>query len=441
MVTLPPFGRSSTLSDRSSRSALSQGAGPDIAFHEEERVRIPRTVLGASWAAIQPATLVALLASALAFLPAPAAETTHKALQSLRIEPGETRSGDQYAFSERSIVIEGTLDGDLVGLSNSIRIGGSVNGDVIAGARSLIIDGTVGDSIRVCANDLVIDGTIDGDVLAIAQSITIGPKASIRGDLLAVAQSVALGGSVARDVSVVGGQFDLTGSVGGNLRVKGEEVSIGDAARVAGDFVYKAREAIEVPTGTVAGQVQFEPKRADEDEDEGSIGGMIVGYVFWCGAALVVGVLLLAAFRNPGARIADMVGQDVWGSLGVGFVAAVVVPVAAALACILIVTIPLVVLVFFLYFPVLYVAKLPVAVFLGRRLLRLLGSAHPSAGKALLTGVPVLYLIFLIPYLGTLAWWVSLYVGLGAIILGTRAFLRDRSARAPEAPGTLAAPG
>ena len=92
---------------------------------------------------------------------------------------------------------------------------------------------------------------------------------------------------------------------------------------------------------------------------------------------------------------------DALGSLGVGFITVIVVPMATVLVCVLIVTIPFAALALFLYVVALYVAKLPVAIWLGQRILRWGGRPPPSPFWGLLLGAPILYLVFETPYLGT----------------------------------------
>lgn len=365
----------------------------------------------------------------LAALPAFGAAFEHRSGQAYRVPAGETVTGDRYVLSARTIAIEGVVDGDLVAWSRAIDVPGTVTGDSILAGESILIDGTAGDSLRVAANTLTINGTVDGDLLAFAASIVVGPNGRIKGDLIAFAQNVAVLGTVDGSIRLTGGEFNLTGSVAGSVHVTGEEVTLGSGARIGGDFSYEAREAIDVPAGAVGGHVTYEPARDEEEEEKSSSPVKSVLWWIWrTGSALVVGFLLLTIFRRSGPRVAAAVGRDTLGSLGIGFVTAVVVPVASILICLFIFTIPLAVLAFLIYAVLLYVAKLPVAVWLGQRLLRLTGAKAPGAGVGLLLGTPILYLLFEVPYLGTLLWFLALFVGLGAILVGARAPSGERPA-------------
>jgi hypothetical protein len=122
---------------------------------------------------------------------------------------------------------------------------------------------------------------------------------------------------------------------------------------------------------------------------------------------------------------------DALRSAGIGFIAVIVVPVAAAISCILIITIPLAVLVLLLYLVTLYIAKVPVGLWIGRKIYGLFGQPDPSPYASLTAGLLALYLVFPIPFIGKLAWFACLFLGLGAMILGVRGYLQARRAPAP----------
>ncbi len=111
------------------------------------------------------------------------------------------------------------------------------------------------------------------------------------------------------------------------------------------------------------------------------------------------------------------------------------------ISCILIITIPLAFLVILIWLIALYVAKLPVALWLGRWALRAISSGFESRVAALVVGLLILYVLFAIPVLGWFVWFACLFVGLGAIILGIRDMRAARIAAAGQGPAGPPAPG
>ncbi len=348
---------------------------------------------------------------------------------SYRVPAGETRAGDAYLLA-RSVNIEGTHDGDLLLWAQSVHITGAVTGDVFAGGQALTLDGTSGDSVRFFGQTATVNGTVDGDLIVFGATLVVGPKGRITGNLVSFAQQITMDGEVAGDLRAAGGEVTIGGRVGRNAKIVCEAAHLTPGARIEGDLVYESRkELTPSPASQVGGQVQYEPKTdKNKKEERGFSAKGVLWWLFWTIAALLVGLVGLALFRRSGPAIAATVGTDTLGSLGVGFIAVIVVPVAAIVICLFIVTIPVAALALLLYAVAVYVAKIPVGVWLGQRVLRWTGRTAPSPILGLLVGVPLLYLLFQVPYLGRLAWFGCLCVGLGAILLGTRNFLNVRSA-------------
>jgi len=348
---------------------------------------------------------------------------------SYQVPAGETRTGDAYLLA-RSVSIDGTHDGDVLVWTQSMHVTGTVTGDIFAGGEVLTLDGTAGDSVRFCGKTATVNGTVEGDLIVFAGTLVIGPKGRIAGNLTSFVQQLTMNGEVDGDLKAAGGEVTIGGRIGKNAKLVCEAANLTPNARIEGDLVYESRRELSPsPAGQVGGKVQYEPKADKKKNSEGGFSSKsVLWWLFWTIAALLVGLVGLALFRRSGPEITATVGRDALGSLGVGFIAVIVVPVAAIVVCLLIVTVPMAVLALFLYVVAVYVAKIPVGVWLGQRVLRWAGRTSPSPFAGLLVGVPLLYLLFKVPYLGKLSWFACLCVGMGAILLGTRSFLRVRSA-------------
>jgi len=95
------------------------------------------------------------------------------------------------------------------------------------------------------------------------------------------------------------------------------------------------------------------------------------------------------------------------------------------LSAILLITIPFVVIYLLGYIIAAYLAKIPVAVWLGRFIL---GKLNRPSGPymALFVGLLVLYIVFMLPILGIVAQLVAALLGLGAM---TMTYLAHRQSR------------
>jgi cytoskeletal protein CcmA (bactofilin family) len=347
-----------------------------------------------------------------------------------RLASGESFSGDAYVFAEDTR-IDGVLDGDLVAWTGNLEVNGEVIGDTIVGTWQYRLTGTARDSVRVFASSAIIGGVIEGDLVAFTGHLTVEEGARITGNLIACSGSVTIAGTVDGKLSLTGGEVEIDGTVGGDAHIEVDAVRLGPGARILGDLTYASRKDIEMDEGAmIAGETILKEQPKKETRRGG--GWSFFKIAWWCWStlsAMLVGLVLVALFRRVFPPMTGAIGGEPMIGALIGFGAFLVVPAASLLAIVLIVSLPLGLVSLLLFLIALYLAQMPVAAWLGGRLLSLLGSAAPSPYLAIVLGLLVLHLVFLVPYLGTLLKLAAIWLGLGAMILATRSLIQQRSAR------------
>jgi len=157
--------------------------------------------------------------------------------------------------------------------------------------------------------------------------------------------------------------------------------------------------------------------------------------LFFC-ASFLFGCALLALFGAYEQKVVSAIRTDALRCAGVGFVS-VLVTIAVCLSVILIITIIFIPIYLILYAVAWYLAKIPVALWVGRAIFEKFDK-RTGPYLALLLGLVVLYPIFWIPYgIGWIAWFAVHLLGLGAMIT---TYLAHREAR-KAVRGTPAAEG
>jgi cytoskeletal protein CcmA (bactofilin family) len=354
------------------------------------------------------------------------------------LEEGSTNQGDLYLFKD-AVVIRGKQDGDLIVFGRELEVakGATVTGDINAFTQSVELNGKMGDSVRAMAQSVHLSGVIDGDLVAVGESIVVEKGSRITGDLDAKGARVQMDGTVDGDFTATGGEVHLLGKVGGSAELKGDVIEVDPEARVDGGLTYTSRNQIDEDLKhVVEGPVVYTPGRS---QPKVSSHGFIKWF-FFTATALLAGLVSLAMFRRSAPDVVAAVRSDGLRSAGVGFISAIVIPVALAIACILIITIPAVVLGYIAYFMLLYLAQVPVGVFVGEWLLLRLGKT-PGPFAAVALGIPVLYVVFAIPVLGKLALFMVVFTGFGAIVMTIWTARQARRAGVPPpTPATGAAP-
>jgi cytoskeletal protein CcmA (bactofilin family) len=124
------------------------------------------------------------------------------------------------------ILAEGqTAEHNLHVLGNSARIDGVVKGDLLVGSSGdVVINGTVEGDVLVAGGSVEIAGVVGGDVRGIAWSLEVEPTGEIGGDLLMAAATAVIDGNVLGDAQVFSRRTTVGGVVWGSLDVLGSQL-------------------------------------------------------------------------------------------------------------------------------------------------------------------------------------------------------------------------
>lgn len=301
----------------------------------------------------------------------------------------------------RDVLFSGAAGGDYLGTGGLQRIGGRVHGSIRAGGGEIHITAAVDRNATLAGGNVVLDsaGVIAGNAYLFAGNVKI--NGTVRGGLLAAAGTVTLDGVVGRDVEISGGELRVGphAQIGGNLRyrVPPRKVHIDSAARITGTVT-----ALPVSKGW--GLWQW----------------------LWMLGFLVAGAVVVALFPRFSAEAATILPQRPVRSALVGLGWIILGCIAIVIAAVTVIGIPLALIAAAVYVILIYLGRVPVAVWLGDEVLR--GRAGPGRQGTLwsfVVGGLLLLVAQLIPFVGSLVITIATCVGLGALLLRIQA-LRAR---------------
>jgi hypothetical protein len=311
----------------------------------------------------------------------------------------------------RNVEVAGTIKGDLFAVGDVVTISGTVEGNVFVVARRVEISGTVGGTLLGAAHTVMISGRVARNLVTVGDNINLVKTGELGGNWVTASRDATIDGNIHRDLISVAAMLDLRGSVGRHVAFLGDQVSLTGSSHVGGNLGARVgkEENVRVANGAV-----IEGQRNIRLQERASRSNRYLTVSFYAWQLVrvltlfVTGLILfkLAPSLVP-SRFAS--GTDWLKAGGVGFATLVAVPVAAIIAAVTVIGLPVAVVSFVLYLAACYFAKIIVAEFVGRSVM------HASGAVSLLAGVLLVIVAVNLPWIGGLINFVLILLGLGAI--------------------------
>ncbi|MBS3995346.1 MAG: hypothetical protein KGZ33_06080 [Alkaliphilus sp.] len=321
------------------------------------------------------------------------------------------------------IKIIGSVNGDVFAVGGDFENNGHINGDIILGAGNSIIGGKVDGDLRIGAGRVVIGGEIARNATVLSSDILLEKNSAINGNLNVLSGKATLNGFVGGDFRAGAENVLINGLVKGDVEVGSSTLTFGPDAKINGNLTYTSANEMLVPEGVVDGQVIRKEPAVDENFEENrkkAEEGIKVFHVVKRALSilsyLIVGTILTLIFTGFMRKTALTIQEKPLHSLGLGFVGLIVIPIAALLVMLTVIGIPIGIISLMIYGVLLYLAKLPVALWIGSKILK--GETKPLLPMIL--GIFILMLVSFIPYLGNFVSFVAIVFGIGSYMINLR---------------------
>jgi hypothetical protein len=375
-------------------------------------------------------TTVAVLMSALTLalvLPRPAGATEVRHDETVLIPASQVIHSD-LIVSGGSVRVEGTVEGDLIAFTGMLTVTGHVTGDIIAFAGQMRMEGTVDGNIRVISHTLTIDGPVGKNVAFIGNTFDLTKKGQVGGSLTSIGGDADLDGQIRRDLLGMIGRTHLDGGIGGQMWLRGRNLTIGPTVEIGGPATFRGTRQPVIASGAkLASPLHIETQGESRRLIFSAI-RLMVNEIVGFGAALLLGVLLVTVF--PGFFRATLRETGRIGlPIGVGALALVAGVFLLVLGILLIfVGVGAGVAGVLGYAPILYVAQVFVGAWLGNKVLGEASNTTSAVVGRIALGLLILHVAGLIPVLGALTWLAVALWGTGAVLLGFYRMSRVESA-------------
>ncbi|HET7417434.1 MAG TPA: polymer-forming cytoskeletal protein [Solirubrobacterales bacterium] len=244
-----------------------------------------------------------------------------------------------------------------------------------------------------------------GDTVVVVSGDVTVPRGETVDGVFVISGDVRIAGRSDGDVVVLAGDALVSGRIDGDLVMASGTARLLPSAYVSGDVNYGGERPVVAGAAVVRGDV------SEEDWPNSLDFVPLVGaFVFWLAvtiSAALLGVLLLLIAPRAADAISARSRERIGPLIAIGIAITICLPVAAVIAAVTLVGLPLAIGILLALLPLGAVAYVASAWALGRRIVE----APRGRIAAFLAGLAILRALALVPILGGL-------VGLAAIVFG-----------------------
>lgn len=328
---------------------------------------------------------------------------------------------DHFAAGRRVIVVQ-PVTGDLLAAGRQVSVSASISGDAVATGADVQLAGPVQQNAFVAGGQVSLASTIGRNARIAGAKVTLQPQARINGNATLAGGEVDISGEVGGYLIAGGKLIRIDGPIGGDVRVAAKRIELGPNARIKGNLRYRSGSELKRDASAqIGGTVERLPWQG---RTHGRSRAPLTGLLIWSLGLGVAAAILLATMPLFTQRVSSAARTRFGWSLLLGFIAFVCIPVALIVVLSTIIGIPVALLVLLAYPILLLLGYVLAGVALGDAgLRRIRPESLANRNTRIIAAVIALLILGLlarIPFLGGLIGFVTLLVGLGALLQGLR---------------------
>ncbi len=343
---------------------------------------------------------------------------------------------DNIYIAGADVRIVAPVTNDLTAAGANVTVSAPVTGDVLLAGGTLDLEKSVGGDVRVAGGRVIIDSAVSGDLAVLGGVVLVSGRAK---DIQMMGGTVRVTGGADGNVNIYGSDVFLSGEYMGNVSVSASDrVTLAEGTVIHGAFRYNAPQEAIIPPGAVidsgvqyTGAASYLPSA--KEAQTFALAGAGIFFLVKALAALVAAGLVVGLFPAFSRRVVERTQAGTpkrYFMLALlGFALVVATPILLILLLISFVGIGLAFILGALYLLLLMLAYIYAGLLAGMYTLKLITKKEQTGWKAAVLGMFMLYVIGLVPVVGSLFVFVLMLVSAGvlAIIAYTFAWKRDEA--------------
>jgi len=357
-----------------------------------------------------------VLVSIMFILPTISFAAEFKTGENVSVGINEKIINDVY-LTGASITSAGNVTGDLFTIGGNAVISGDVSADVIAGGGNITILSDIGDDLRVGGGTIVIGGKIGGDLLVGGGQVTVS-GAGVGGDVAIGAGTLRIDAPIKGDLLIAGGDVYINTTIGGDVKIEAEKVTLGSGTIISGNVTYKSTKEMIMEEGAIIkGTIDFQPISKKSVSPFAFLAIFstlfLVKFLTVLACALLIGLGLRRYIKD----ILNLATKNIFTKMGRGFMFIIIMPILSLFLLATVIGIPFGILGILGFIIVMIFSCIITPIILGSVVYGYFSKRELEVSwKTILLGVLLYMILGIIPFIGWLAQTLVMFTVLGSVV-------------------------
>ncbi len=319
-------------------------------------------------------------------------------------------SAKTYAVSGNNLSDSNEYDHSMFFAGNKVDLNAKVNGISFVAGQDATVEGK-SEYALVAGNFISIKGEIEKDLFLAGNSIDLEGAKITRSAFVVGSIITAKNTEFNGDLFIGGSSVEISDTkINGDVTIEADTIKILDNVEITGKLKYSENANTEI-------KGEYDTETYKTLEVKTSFKDILVNRLVSMASLLLVGIIIYLLFPKVYKKLdekADALSvKEVFKSLGFGAIVLIGVPIAAVFALFTIIGVPVTIIGLICYGIFIYLSTLVVSYIVGKLLLEKVFKKGYNFYLSLLIGIVVIYLLKLIPILGSIISLIVLLVGLG----------------------------
>ena len=326
--------------------------------------------------------------------------------------PVFAEENDQF-FADDEVTIEKNVSRTSFAAGNFIRVSSEIDGINFAAGNNITVSSKQ-DYMFIAGNSINIENATAKDAFIAGSMVNI-QSSTIR-DLYVAGATVRIDSDLSGKAYIAADSVTINSKIEGDVEVAADKIRIGKEAVINGTLKYPKDADLNISeTATVNSKKSYKSMEYVKFTitKEAALKAKIIANLYAFFAMLIIGFIFLSISKKFFGRVADL--DKTAGTIAkqclTGLVFLIVLPISAIIIMLTLVGIPLSIVSLLLYGILIYLSVLPTAYYLGKFAFK---DKIKNDYLLLLVSLLIIYVLKMIPVIGTIVGLISLLFGLGA---------------------------